>query len=91
MLDHGSNPLGQPGREREELVDIACHGLAHALLAGPTGRVSEEAVHCFLDEQWTASLLAWSQVIPARLDAVSPPCACGVLGTRPVPVLTEGS
>ncbi|MEV7465297.1 hypothetical protein AB0O20_02135 [Streptomyces kronopolitis] len=85
------NPLGQSCGEREELVNIACHGLAHALLAGPTGRASEEEVHGFLAEQWTASLLAWSQVFPARLDTVSPPCACGALGTRPVLVPAEGS
>lgn len=85
------NPLGQSCREREDLVNIACHGLAHALLAKPSGRASEEEVHGFLAEQWTASLLAWSQIFPAHLDTVSPPCACGALGTRPVLVPAEGS
>ncbi|MCZ1011926.1 hypothetical protein [Streptomyces lydicus] len=85
------NPLGQSCREREDLVDIACHGLAHALLAGPKGRASEEEVHHLLAEQWTASLLAWSQIVPARLDTASPPCVCGALGTRPVLVHTEES
>ncbi|MEU6406176.1 hypothetical protein [Streptomyces sp. NPDC046985] len=85
------NPLGQSCREREELVNIACHGLAHALLTGPAGRASEEEVHGLLAEQWTASLLAWSQIFSARLDTVSPPCACGALGTRPVLVPAEGS
>lgn len=85
------NPLGQSCREREELLDIACHGLAHALLTGPEGRAGEEEVHALLAEQWTASLLAWSQIFPARLDTVSPPCACGALGTRPVLVPAEGS
>ncbi|MGW1616151.1 hypothetical protein ACWCQZ_43215 [Streptomyces sp. NPDC002285] len=85
------NPFGQSCREREELVNIACHGLAHAILAGPRGRAGEEEVHGLLAEQWTASLLAWSQLFPARLDTVSPPCACGALGTRPVLVYTAGS
>ncbi|MFF8786740.1 hypothetical protein [Streptomyces sp. NPDC015125] len=78
------NPLGQSCREREDLLNIACHGLADALLVGPQGRADEEKVHELLAERWTASLLAWSRVFPARLDTVSPPCVCGALGTRPV-------
>ncbi|MFI6688424.1 hypothetical protein [Streptomyces sp. NPDC050485] len=85
------NPLGQSCREREELVNIACHGLAHALLAGPQGRAGEEEAHGLLAELWTPSLLAWSQIFPARLDTVSPPCACGALGTRPNLVHAAGS
>ncbi|MEV7889916.1 hypothetical protein ACWD3I_47080 [Streptomyces sp. NPDC002817] len=85
------NPLGQSCREREELVNIACHGLAHAVLAGPKRRAGEEEVHGLLTGQWTASLLAWSQIFPARLDTVSPPCACGALGARPVQVHAAGS
>jgi hypothetical protein len=77
------NPLRQSCRQREDLVDIACHALAQALLAGPRGRAGEEEVHDFLAERWTASLLAWSTIFPAALDTVSRPCACGALGTRP--------
>lgn len=77
------NPLGQSCREREDLLNGACHGLAHALLFGAQGRAGEEEVHELLAEGWTASLLAWSMVFPSRLDVVSPPCACGALGARP--------
>ncbi len=84
------DPLGQSCRERDELVNIACHGLAHARLAGPGGRAREDEVHGLLEEGWTASLLAWSQIFPARLDAVTQPCACGALGTRQVLVPVEG-
>jgi hypothetical protein len=77
------NPLRQSCREREDLLNIACHGLAHALLVDPQGRAGEEEVHECLAEQWTASLLAWSMIFPTALDAASPPCACGALGTRP--------
>ncbi|MFD8727661.1 hypothetical protein [Streptomyces sp. NPDC059611] len=84
------NPLGQSCRERHELVNIACHGLAHARLAGPGGRAREDEVHELLEEEWTTSLLAWSQIFPARLDAVTQPCACGALGTRQVLVPGEG-
>lgn len=84
------DPLGQSCRERDELVNIACHGLAHARLAGPGGRAREDEVHDLLDEEWTASLLAWSQIFPARLDGVTPPCACGALGAREVLVPVEG-
>ncbi|MCQ8774814.1 hypothetical protein [Streptomyces telluris] len=83
------NPLGQSCREREDLVNIACHALAHALLARPQGRASKEQVHAFPAEQWTASLPAWSMIFPAALDTVSPPCACGAMGTRPVPAPVE--
>ncbi|WP_405550715.1 hypothetical protein OG215_37415 (plasmid) [Streptomyces globisporus] len=82
--------LGQSCREREELVNIACHGLAHACLAGPGGRAREDEVHGLLEEEWTASLLAWSQIFPAHLDAGSLLCACGALGTRQVLVPVEG-
>ncbi|MBK3588341.1 hypothetical protein JHN49_33425 [Streptomyces sp. MBT57] len=71
-------------------MNIACHGLAHACLAGPGGRASEDEVHELLSEEWTASLLAWSQIFPASLDGVSSPCACGALGTREVLVPVEG-
>lgn len=46
-------------------------------------------MHEFLAERWTASLLAWSMIFPTALDTTSPPCACGPLGTRPVPRLTQ--
>jgi hypothetical protein len=85
------NPLGQSCREREDLLNGACHGLAHALLFGPQGRAGEEEVHELLAERWTASLLAWSMVFPPRLDVVSPPCACGALGARPALVSAERS
>ncbi|MFD5516377.1 hypothetical protein [Streptomyces sp. NPDC127066] len=85
------NPLGQSCREREEVLNIACHGLAHAILQhNSQKRATEEEVHELLAEWWTASLLAWSQIFPARLDTVSPPCTCGALGTRPA-LLSAGS
>ncbi|GAA1236236.1 hypothetical protein [Streptomyces rhizosphaericus] len=37
------------------------------------------------------SLLAWSMISPARLNVVSPLCACGVLGACPVLVSTGRS
>jgi hypothetical protein len=78
------NPLGQSCREREELLNLARHSLAYAFLQrGSQERAAEEMVHELLAERWTASLLAWSQIFPTCLDTVSPPCACGALGTRP--------
>jgi hypothetical protein len=85
------NPLRQSCREREALVNIACHGLAHAAIRqGPEGPASEEEVHELLTGLWTPSLLAWAELFPAYLDGVSPPCACGALGTRQVLVPAAG-
>ena len=78
------NPLRQSCREQEELLGIACHDLAHAVLGrDPQEHAGKENAQALLAEGWTASLLAWSQLFPARLDTASPPCACGALGTRP--------
>ncbi|WP_435598373.1 hypothetical protein [Streptomyces anulatus] len=92
LTSAAGDPLGQSCCERDELVNIACHGLGDARLAGPGGRASEHEVHELLAEEWTASLLAWSQIFPARLDGVISPCACacGALGTRQVLVPAEG-
>jgi hypothetical protein len=38
-----------------------------------------------------ASLLAWSMIFPARLNVVSPGCACRALGACPVLVSTGRS
>ena len=85
------NPMRQSCREREAMLNIACHGLAHALLLQPAGvRASEEEVHALLTDRWTASLLAWSEIFPSGLDGASGPCVCGALGTRPVLVPTGG-
>ncbi|MFD6967212.1 hypothetical protein [Streptomyces sp. NPDC059949] len=82
----GENPLRQSCAERASMVNIAVHALARTLLRRDTGRTpSEEEVHELLSSLWTASLLAWAQIFPAHLDGASPPCACGALGTRPVP------
>jgi hypothetical protein len=63
------NPLGQSCREREDLLNGACHGLAHALLFGPQGRAGEEEVHELLAERWTASFpRAWTSS-PRRAHA----------------------
>jgi len=76
----GDNPLRQSCDQREALLNIACHGLAHAVLRQEGAADGEEEVHALLAEQWTASLLAWSQLFPAVLDTASTPCACGALG-----------
>lgn len=88
----GENPLRMGCSERESLVNIACHALARALIRRDAGReASEEETHELISSVWTASLLAWSQLFPARLDGASPPCGCGALGTRPAGVLATGS
>ena len=88
----GENPLRQSCAERESMVNIAVHALARTLIRRDTGRTpSEEEVHELLSSLWTASLLAWAQIFPAHLDGGSPPCACGALGTRPVPAPAAGA
>lgn len=91
------DPLGQSCRERDELVNIVCHGLAHACLAGPGGRARDDEVHELLEEERTASLLAWGQIFPARPDAGSQPCtyrrprSCCVPCSRCCPATVTGS